>query len=161
MPPRVKDCCWLELRFSHQKQIYTDISLNHMLGLGPSNTNSSAEFFLHLVIEFRYLELQEKLSLAFKHLGIWSTLDYWEMGWWAQQRSVQSQWAVEPGFVVSNRPTSNLLCWSLMNSAADNICSVLHNFIEHCTVPRLIWAHSNILPVGMGFCSSKFKGMLW
>lgn len=104
-PPRVKDCCWLEFRFSHQKQIYTDISLNHMLGLGPSNRNSTTEFFLHLAIELRYLELQENLSLDFKHLGIWSTLDYWEMVWWAQQRSVQSQWA---GLVVSNGPTSNI-----------------------------------------------------
>lgn len=70
MPPRVKDCCWLELRFSHQKQIYTDISLNHMLGLGPSNRNSTAEFFLFLVIEFRYLEIQENLSWNFKHLDL-------------------------------------------------------------------------------------------
>lgn len=154
MPPRVKDCCWLELRFSHQKQIYTDTSLNYMLGLGPSNRNSIAEFFLYLNIEFKYLELQENLSLDFKHLGIWSTLDYWEMELWSQKRSVQSQWAVEPRLVVSNGTTSNLLCWSLINSAAHNIYSVLHNFIEHCSVPRLIWAYSNILPVGMGFCSS-------
>lgn len=100
LPARVKDCCWLKLRFSHQKQIYTDVSLNHMLSLGPSNRDSTAEFFLFLVTKFRYLELQENLSLDFKHLGIWSTLDYWEMLSWAQQKSVQSQWAAGSRLVV-------------------------------------------------------------
>lgn len=138
----------------HTKSKYTDIPLNHMLGLGPSNRNRTTKFFLYLVIEFIYLELHENLSLDLKHLGFWSTLDYWEMVLWAQQRSVQSQWAAEPRLVVFNRPTSKLLCWSLINSAADNIYSVLYNFIVHCTVPRLTWAYSNILPVGMGFCSS-------
>lgn len=109
MPPGVKDCCWAELRFSQQKRSYTDTSLNHMLGSGPSNRNSTAEFFLHLPIEFRYLELQGNLSLDFKHLGIWSTSDYWEALWWAQERSVQSQQDTEHGPAISSRPTSNLL----------------------------------------------------
>lgn len=34
---------------------------------------------------------------------------------------------------------------SVMNSAADNTCSVLCNFIAHCTAPRLIWAHSKLI----------------
>lgn len=109
MPSGAKDCRWVELRFSQQKQNYTDTSLNQMLGSGPSSRNSTAELFLHLATAFRYLELQGNLSLDFKHLGFWSTPDYWEVVWWAWERSAQSQQDAEPGPAISNRPTSNLL----------------------------------------------------
>jgi len=70
MPPGVKDCCRVELCFSQQKQSYTDTSLNHMLGSEPRDRNSTAELFLHLAIDFRYLELWGNLSLDFKHVRI-------------------------------------------------------------------------------------------